>query len=96
MVLPKALLPESVEHSKPLSPKEIFESFSATDARGLVSIHALYALTKAQVHSQNLKNQLNDYFKRQQKSIQKDKKLIKILSLVLWQHQYLLIIYLLH
>ena len=45
MVLAKALLPESVEHSKPLSPKEIFESFSAMDACGLVSIHALYALT---------------------------------------------------
>ena len=28
--------------------------------------------TKAQVHNQNLKNQLNDYFRRQQKSIQKE------------------------
>ena len=44
-VLPKALLPESVEHSKPLSPKKIFGSFSATDARDLVSIQALCALT---------------------------------------------------
>ena len=44
IIIPRPILPDSIQNTKPIRLKDLYASFSATDAKALVSIQAICAL----------------------------------------------------
>ena len=44
IIIPRPILPDIIQNTKPIRLKDLYASFSATDAKALVSIQAICAL----------------------------------------------------